>query len=305
MVLLNNCISDSIQQLQSVNNSLETINHIVTVSNDTISNQIAAVNTLLVVFSIILALIGAGLGFYITKLHNKVLRIKSSIDEKEQTIIALAKTVEETDRKIQSDLSGLYKQLQKEESLSLLCRLEEEPLDITNLSQLLLARELEEDGFIVLKKAFLKLSELDNKKNIYYDEKRKYCLLFFQHYLYNTVLDNDLRDDVVSCFKHCINCAFKRDIIKSTNDLCKAISTNGAPFDKVKILVSYLKALNNTEFDDLVELKNIFQENLNKDLLVDAIDKCRINKEYLNLFGVKPPIDSENEDDNNDYSEDD
>ena len=78
----NLCLSDTISQIQGMNNTIDTIGHLVTVSNDTISNQIAAINLLLVVFSIIMALIGAGLGFYISKLHHKVLVIKENIDEK-------------------------------------------------------------------------------------------------------------------------------------------------------------------------------------------------------------------------------
>ena len=36
-----------------------------------------------------------------------------------------------------------------------------------------------------------------------------------------TVLDNDLRVDFSEKIKYCIDCAFKRDIIKSTEYMCR------------------------------------------------------------------------------------
>lgn len=297
----NICTSDTISQMQGIDKTIERISHLVTVSNDTISNELSAVNTLLVVFSIILALVGIGLGIYISVLHHKVSKIKESIDEKEQTVLRLAKTVADTDNKITTNLSDLYKQLQKEETLSLLRRLDEEPLDIANLIKPLLARSLENDGFIILKNAYIKLKNLD-KVNIN-DYKSSYLLLFQQNFLDKSLLDDDLRDDVISDVKYYTLCAFKRDMIKSTKDMCKALSVDSVPFNKTDILVCYLKALNRSPFKDSVELKNILQENLNNNLRVEAIDRCTSDKCYLSMFGVYKP-DNSNDDDNNDYTED-
>ena len=55
------------------------------------------------------------------------------------------------------------------------------------------------------------------------------------------------------------------------------------------MLIDYLKALNQSKYKGLEELKDIFQEHLDKDLLVDAIDKCTTDKVYLGLFGVENP----------------
>jgi hypothetical protein len=303
MILLNNCVSDTIGYLQSINENFEAIKSIVDVSNDSISNEIDAVNTLLVVFSIVFALVGVVLGVYISFLHNKVIKIKESIDDKEQTIIRIAKTVEETDSKITNDLRGLYEKLQKEETLSLLRRLDEEPQDISNLIQPLLARSLEEDGFAILKQAFLKLKSMDLEDYDYSSKVSSFTLLFFQHYLYQSLLSDELRDDVISNINQSVQCAFKRDIIKSTKDMCKAISIDSAPFNKIDILVSYLKAINDSRFKDSVELKNILLENLNSNLRVEAIDRCTTDKCYLSMFGVYEPVDTPMEEEN-DYKED-
>lgn len=200
--------------------------------------------------------------------------------------------VEETEGKIQSDISGLYKKLHKEETKSLLCRLEEEPLDITNLVDLLLARSLSDEGFYILKRAFTKILssevDIDNESNLK-SEREQYTLLFFQHYMYLSMLDSVIRPEVVKAFEVSMNSAFKRDIIKSTEDFCKVLSINDTSFAKVSLLVDYLKALNKSKYSNMVELKNIFQEKVNNDILVEAIEKCSIDEIYLGLFGVVAP----------------
>lgn len=294
MFLLSTTIpSDTLQYLQYINDNIDAVRRIVDVSNSTIANEISAVNTMLVAFTIVFGIVGVLLGIYISWLQRKVSKMSDNIEEKEQKIILLAKTVEDTDNKIQSDISGLYAKLRKEETLTLLRRLEEEPEDITNLAALLLARPLDDDGFPILKKAFEKLMaiHLEVGKDVLVDSslETRYVLLFFQHYLFQSILDDKLRSEVVKDLDSCMNCAFKHDIIKSTKDFCRALSNDDATFEKKQLLIDYLKALNQSKYKDLEELKDIFQEYLDKDLLVDAIDKCTTDKVYLCLFGVENP----------------
>ena len=288
--------SDTIQFLQNINDNIEAVRRIVDVSNSTIANEISSVNTLLVAFTIVLGIVGIGLSLYISCLQRKVSKMSDNIAEKEYTIVRLAKTVEETDKKIQSDISGLYERLRKEETMTLLRRLEEEPRDVSNLEDLLLARPLEDDGFPILKRAFKKLvligPEIDEESFLQPSDRKQYTLLFFQHFMLQSVLDEDLRPEIVKYFKNGMNCSFKRDIIKSTEDFCQALSVDSAPFDKAVLLADYLKALNQSKYSNLIELKNIFQEKINKDLLVNAIDKCTTDKVYLGMFGVEAPDES-------------
>ena len=211
--------TDTLQYLQNLNDNIDAVRRIVDVSNSTIANEISAVNTMLVAFTIGLTVVGVLLGIYITWLQQKVSKMSKNIEEKEQKIISLAETVEKTDRKIHSDISGLYAQLRKEETMTLIRRLEEEPEDITNLADLLLARPLDDNGFPILKRAFEKLmaihSEVDKDVFVYPDRETQYVLLFFQHYLFQSILDDKLRTEVVKDLDSCMNCAFKHDIIKS------------------------------------------------------------------------------------------
>lgn len=294
MFLLSTTIpSDTLQYLQNINDNIDAVRRIVDVSNSTIANEISAVNTMLVAFTIVFGIVGVLLGIYISWLQRKVSKMSDNIEEKEQKIILLAKTVEDTDNKIQNDISGLYAKLRKEETLTLLHRLEEEPEDITNLADLLLARPLDDNGFPILKKAFEKLMviHLEVGKDVLDDPslETQYVLLFFQHFLFKAILDDKLRPEVVKDLDTCMDCAFKHDIIKSTTDFCRALSNEDATFEKTQLLKDYLKALNQSKYKGLEELKDIFQEYIDKDLLVDAIDKCATDKVYLGLFGVENP----------------
>ena len=303
-ILNTNIPSDTLGYFQNLNDNIDAIRNIVDVSNSTIANEISAVNTLLVVVSIIWGVFSFGVGIYITLLQNKMVKIKRELYAKEETINEIAKKVEDTDNKIQSDISGLYKQLREEETMTMLRRLEEEPQDISNLSKLLLARPIGNDGYPILKSAYIKLLELEKENeqsendiiNNYYNYNRSFLLLFFQHYMYNAILDNDIREDLRIGFDNECKCAFKSDIIKSTKDLCKALSKSDAPFEKEPILVDYLKAINGSNFKNLIELKNIFQEEINSSLLVSAIEKCTSDKVYLEMFDI---VDSSISNENN------
>ena len=287
---------DTTQYLQNINDNVDAVLHIVDVSNSTIANEISAINTMLVAFTIVFGVVGVLLGVYISWLQRKVSKMSDNIAEKEQKIINLANTVEETDRKIHTDIGGLYEDLRKEETMTLLRRLEEEPLDISNLSSLLMTRTLSGEGFVILKKAYIKLKslgpEIDNDRFLEPSFRQQYIVIFFQHYLRESVLDEDIRPDIVKECKYSMNCAFKRDIIKSTEDFCMALSDSKVQFDRVLLVVDYLKALNQSKYANFVELKSIFQEKLDPSLLVEAIDKCTTDKEYLGLFGVAAPTES-------------
>lgn len=293
-------VIDTVYLQSPSNNDWDIMKNIVETSNSSISSQISTLNTLIAGFSLIFVISSIFLSFYISFLVRKVKLAKKSIEEKEKKIDSLAKTVEETDAKIQSDISGLYAKLRNEESMTLLHRLEEEPLDIVNIEELLLARPLEKEGFPILKRAYIKLCELgqdiDVSEFLRPSPRKQFHLLFFQHYLGETILDNNLRPEMLKDFEFGMSCAFTRDIIKSTEDFCSALSDNTATFDKCDILVNYLKALNNSKYKDLVELKNIFENNIsNHNLLPNAIEKCMQDKVYLALFGITPSTEEQNQ----------
>ena len=207
----------------------------------------------------------------------------------------------ETDEKIQSDISGLYSKLRNEESLTLLKRLEEEPQDVNNLFQILAARKLSPELFCHLRTAFCNLLELGDVANeddgIHCSYRETFLILLCQHYMQNAVKDDRIRKELQSplTLTKIINSEFKKDIIKTTQDLCLALCDNDCTFDKCGTLVIFLTALNDSKYSELSELKKIFEEKISdKNLLSDAIKKCEQNKNYIKLFGIIPQAEGTN-----------
>ncbi len=293
-MILHDTIRDTTMYLQNASSDLEIVKNIVEMSGASINNQISMLNAFIAGFSFIFVIAGIFLGIYISRLEKRILDAKNSIDEKEKTINYLASAVEETDKKIHSDIGGLYMSLREEESMALLKRLEEEPQDITNIGSLLLARQLKPEGFSILKTAFHKLLQLGDVANegdfVYPSYKEQYLLLFFQHYMYYSMTDEKIREELCQFFPKGIMAAFKRDIIKTTLDFCSALSDKTIVFDKENLLVDFLKALNGSKYSELEELKNILENNIsNASLLPNAIEKCVQGKEYLKLFRIDAP----------------
>lgn len=293
-MILHDTIRDTITYVQDTSSNLDVVKSIVEITNSSIGNQISMLNVSIAVFSFFFVIAGVFIGIYISNLEKRVVRIKEDIEKKEATINTLAKTVEETDKKIQSDINGLYIKLRDEESITLLKRLEEEPQDIENLGNLLLARQIKPDGFPILKAAFFKLLEsgeiADRGSSDTLSYKERYLLLFLQHFMRDSMMDDIIREELRSFFPQGIICEFKRDVIKTTIDFCSVLSDNNVSFDKENILVDYLKAINNSDYSNLRDLKNILENNISSQkLLLNAINKCTQDGVSLSLFGISQP----------------
>ena len=277
--------NDSIQVLVDNYNSLR---ELIEVSNSTISNELSSASFHLGALSIIIATVGIFLGVYVTVLYNKIKKIREEVDCNLEKVSNMNEQIKDIDTKIHSNLSGLYSQLREEETRALLERLVQEPLDIHNIDTLLLARNIDESYFDLFKKAYLNLLKTgkENEGGLFRSKyKDSYFLLFFQHFCYQTVLDDDLRDDLSVNFKSYIDCAFKRDIIKSTEDMCRALSIDAVPFDREKYLCKYLIALNESKHKDLIELRNILENQIkSKILLPNAIELAEKEGKKLVLF---------------------
>lgn len=312
------CKVDSLQaNLDAIQAKSDLMYSIIESSNSSVANQISSITLWVEVIAIIIAVGGGFLGYYISKKRREVERMAKTVDEKKEAVEGLAnivdekaeiinniaKTTEDLDKKIHNDLSGLYKQLHQEETKSLLERLVFEPLDIINIIKLLLAREVEENNFCLLREAFLKFLEILKNDGIlgtkdekdyaiggyYYEPNFEYQMLFFQHYCEQSIKDDTIRPFMMAQLIDVIDSAFNRDIIKSTEGLCKALLDDAATFDKFDVLVGFLKALNNTKHNEYSDLKDILEKNVKHDLLEKAIEKCSEEKVYLKLFGIQPP----------------
>lgn len=284
---------DSMQyQLTMLQTKTDLVTGIIETSNDSIANQLSSASTLLEIIAIVIAVVGGIVGFYINRKKRQVEKLAKTVDEKKKLVDEIAKTTKALDEQIHCNLNELYQKLRKEETNTLLDRLVLEPYDISNILSLLLARDLDDDGFAKIKESYLKLDEssMDTILEEQYDYKSNYLLLLFQHYCCQSMQDDRIRPAMIERFDWEMRQAFKRDIIKSTIDFCKAISDNDSSFNKEETLLAYLKAINSSKFATLEDLKNILEQNITpKELLQNTIDKCKNEGVYLTLFGITAP----------------
>lgn len=296
-------MSSAVDSLQCQLNTLQAKNDLLTgiiePANDCVANQLSAATYFLEIIAIGIAIFGSILGIYISKKKKQIEAIAATIDEKEKTIKTVSEATRELDKQIKGNIGELYKKLRNEETKALLDRLVLEPRDIGNLIQPLLARDLDEDGFSKLREAYLKLKnepEYDNPEEgigaiIHRDSSDEdYILLFFQHYCYQALKDDEIRPNLLKGFSENCRKAFKRDLIKTTIDICKALNEDASSFNKEEVLTTYLKALNKCKYRNLEDLNNIFEQNItNPELLKKAKEKCTAEGVFLELFGIKKP----------------
>lgn len=289
-------------KLDALQGKTEFLLNVVETSNDGVSNQLSAANNLLALVAVIVAIIGIWLGFYIAKKKQQIEMMAATVESKKMTVEQLAKTVDEKkekvdiiakatedlDKKIHNDLSGLYKDLRNEETNALLERLILEPQDIDNLCTILCARDIDEKGYEKLRTAYLKMRKMlgePMQENVVNDYSEHFMVLFYQHFFYNALKDYEISPDFDNYYYAIFSRAYKRDVIKSTIDLCKTLSEETSTFNKEHVLTSYLKALNNSQYSELIELKNIFEQNIvPQTLLQDAIECCKKEKIKLVIF---------------------
>ncbi len=234
---------------------------------NSISNQIGATSFNLSIFAFLFGILAIGLGIYVTWVERKIIKLR---DENESLLKQTKLTkneVVEINELIQKDIYGLFLKIKREETTHILNRLVKIPEDISNLSQELLSRELKQEDFSLLKKAYLKLKiKPQIKDNPEYladieSYKTSYLLLFFQHFLDLSLKDEEINDDLIEYYSHAIYCAFENDIIKSTEDFAKALIDLGYQ-SKEKEINSFFIGIAESEFKNLDKIYEIIYESL-------------------------------------------
>lgn len=292
---LQSCVDSLQAKLDALQYKTDFLSNVIETANDGVSNQLSATNNFLALVGVIVTIGAIWLGIIIEKRKHQIEKIAETVDGKKKDVESLAKATEDLNKKIHSDITGLYNDLRKEETKTLFKRLVKEPLDIDNLGQLLLAREVDSENFPLLKQAFLKWLELPkNEEKIDFDngmfrlesdKNKSYMLQFFQHFFYQSVKDDDIRPAFVENFKNVFDNAFESDIIRATEGLCKSLTDEDSKFDKEDVLTEFLKAINMSKFENFTPLRNILEANLNEQgLLQKTIEHCKADNVTLSLF---------------------
>jgi len=234
---------------------------------NSISNQIGATSFNLSIFAFLFGILAIGLGVYVTWVERKIVKLR---DENEELLKQTKETKNDVvaiNELIQKDIYGLFLKIKREETIHILNRLVKIPEDISNLCQELLSRELKQEDFSLLKKAYLKL-KLKSKKEpkpgyitLSGSHQNSYLLLFFQHFLDLSLKDEEIIPDLTDYFSDAIDCAFENDIIKSTEDFTKALIDLGYQ-TKEKEINSFFNGISNSDFKNLEKIYLLFFDSL-------------------------------------------
>lgn|GEM_PF-859441 len=266
---------------------------------NSISTQLDSATYNLTIFGILFAIAAIGLGLYVTYIERKIVRIG------EENKILLTKNqqikgdVEALNKLIQSDIYGLFLKIKREESVHTIERLVKVPKDISNVCETLLSRELHEEDFAKLKQAYLNLP--DKKEGNY---GHGYLTVFFQHFLGQSLRDENLRVDIAEFIQLGISAAFENDIVKSTLDFTGVLVDKGIQEFKSEINL-FFKGLTKSKyknyfpvyeviFDTLKTRKNRFEMFSSIESVADnRIAKIEFGNVLSNKYSLDNPTESE------------
>jgi hypothetical protein len=264
---------------------------------NSISTQLDSATYNLTIFGILFAIAAIGLGLYVTYIERKIVRIG------EENKILLTKNqqikgdVEALNKLIQSDIYGLFLKIKREESVHTIERLVKVPKDISNVCDTLLSRELHEEDFAKLKQAYLNLP--DKKEGNY---GHYYLTVFFQHFLGQSLRDENLRVDIAKFIQLGISAAFENDIVKSTLDFTGVLVDKGIQEFKSEINL-FFKGLTNSKYKDYFPVYEVIFDTLktrkNRFEMFSSIESVAYNRiakiEFGNVLANKYSLDNPTE----------
>lgn len=265
------------QELQLLKEKVALSNDIISQSNDTICNELTATNNYFTTTSIIVAIMAVVLGVYLTYIANKVKKTRdnareqiteatallkqisekeTSIGRIEENILRMQQDVKNLDRNIRTDISGISELIRKEDTAALLDRLVEIPEDIDNVSNMLLARDIDQALFPKMKQAYIKFKSSDEFEN----DKMQYHLLFFQHFCGSTMCDDELSGELRSSMEDCFERAFSIDMTRSTGDLVQKLADHPDKDKAITILTDYISRVESSKHAANKEIYKIITE---------------------------------------------
>jgi hypothetical protein len=209
-------LDDLEKKLEYQNNQINSQAGMLDTAFDGVSTELGASSNSISIFSVIIAILSIGLGWYVTKIERSIKIMAEDSETLMQRNIDIKTSIEALSEKITKDSGGLYKIIRNEESNHILDRLISVPEDIVNLFYSIASRDLENEHFFKLKEAYLQV-----KNDSTYS--KNYLILLFQHFAGLSLLDEDIRTEFLNNIGDFFENSFKNDAIKSSKDFFDAI----------------------------------------------------------------------------------
>ena len=175
-----------------------------------------AVNNLLMVLTAIIAVAAIYLTWYINKADRKLQDIEKTITTKQEEVEKVSKETATLLDQIKNNTDELFVTIRRKDTEYLLTQLVNSPQDIVNIERLLLARELVEDDFKLIKKAYdaLCLNHLEKEISGIGNQtyQQLFMALFFKHFFGKTLEDDTLREHILDSLVPIFDGAFPNEI---------------------------------------------------------------------------------------------
>lgn len=193
----------------------EATNNIISKSFDGVSMQLSGASHTLAILGITLGLFGFGIGVYVTYAQYQVYSIYSKnkllLIESEK----IKKEVEELNELMQSYIPKLYKQIKREEIVSILEGLSERPENIINNSSFLLTQTLQKEDFEKLLSASNRLLMTATDNSMLHEMKMQYCTILAQNFTYESMMKDSFKNEFLDKFWQVLRRFFIVDIQNS------------------------------------------------------------------------------------------
>lgn len=245
---------------------IDALEQLIDSSSSVIANEFSASNRVLTVSALVIAVIAILLGLFVAWIQNKVSKMSDTVKALTLSVEGKKKEVEDLVTEINTNFDSLFKRIRRADTLEYLKRLEAVPQDVTNIMEILLARELEPDDFQYLQRAYIKLVDIgeeDGGQNLYgQDYGSRYRLLLFQHFCGHSIEDPFLRDRMVADLDRLVSCCFDNDIRKSLSDVALVLEKRDGTFDRLDVLIKLLSALKRSKFGTDADILNILKNGI-------------------------------------------
>lgn len=264
---------------------ISTLNKHVDRANEAVANQIAASSHTIQAWGIIIAILAFALGFYINRMWRR-------IEEATTNAQAVQQELQKLHADIRNNMQTIYAKLQREETKALLAQLEKVPETMFNTEDILLARELEEEDFSHLLKAYHTLIqqrlELNGKTSIpdlrvddikFISLEGSYALQFAQHFMDKAIADPELRQivlvDIDTFYKTNF---FKSDAIKSTEGYKRGVMKLDETL-QTELISTCISAIIGSPYEKISKLYVTLLEGIKEEQLCGIWDNVTKEKE--------------------------
>lgn len=300
-------------------------------ANEEISNQIAASSHtiqvwgwIIAIMAIVMSVAGVWYARYINKMRKDITHLLSEaqgqlrqaeevtdgIEEQQQRVSAQQQEIkrlqDDTEAKvlelqvlhsdIQNNMHEIYIRLRGEETQMLIERLQEIPEDISNVLEVLLSRNLTQDDFQGIYKAyqnlisraleFVKDKDIDSLRQtdgVFAQKEVLYLIVFMQHFFAQALQIQDLRIYMVSKFEYLCGCLYRNDAEKCTNDLKIGVETLSKDI-RIEVISHYIIAISKTRFSRFKELYDKLLIGLSKEELYEIKKKVSGKANEIETF---------------------